>query len=158
MISGRWKMFGLTSVGLFVLLFATACPPPPGARVRVVGPRPPRVAVRATVPAPRGPAIVTAPALAQTGAAANGAISYPNQRIRYPISISYPRVVNIYVQGHGLDPTVAIYDAFGNRLAYNDDGGSGLDSALSYTLAPGSYLIEVAGFGSSTGAYTLTVN
>ena len=101
--------------------------------------RPRRPAPR-PAPAPRPvvvarqPAVVTAPALAPGGAAANGAVSYAGQRVRYPISITYPRTISIYVQGHGLDPTVAIYDSFGNRLAFNDDGGSGLDSALSTRL------------------------
>lgn len=167
MTSSRFTLCGIASVGLIVLLFSTACPPPPSMMRH--GPRP-AVRVRATpprvvaAPAPRPtvvatqPAVITAPALAPGGAAANGAVSYGGQRVRYPISITYPRTVSIYVQGHGLDPTVAIYDSFGNRLAYNDDGGSGLDSALSHTLAPGSYIVEVSGFSGSTGPYTLTVN
>lgn len=168
MTSSRFAVYGIASVALIVLLFSTACPPPPS-MIRARGPRP-AVHVRATAPrvvvapAPRPtvvatqPAVITAPALSPGGAAANGAVSYGGQRVRYPISITYPRTISIYVQGHGLDPTVAIYDSFGNRLAFNDDSGSGLDSALSHTLAPGSYIIEVSGFSGSTGPYTMTVN
>lgn len=88
---------------------------------------------------------------------ANGTIAYVGHRVRYPIAISYPRTLNVYVSGHGLDPTVAIYNAAGGRMAFNDDGGSGLDSQLVLTLAPGQYYVEVSGYSSSTGPYTLTV-
>lgn len=92
------------------------------------------------------------------GANASGVISYPGQRVRYPLNITYPRTVSIYIDGHGLDPTVSLYDSFGSRLGFNDDGGSGLDSQLSRSLPPGAYVIEVAGYSSSTGPFTLTVN
>lgn len=97
-------------------------------------------------------------AVITVGGAANGHIVGPGHRIRYPLSISYPRTVSIYVDGHGLDPTVTLLNAAGGRIGYNDDGGSGLDSQLVVPLAPGSYIIEVAGYGSSTGPYTITVN
>ncbi len=166
----RWISGGLVSAGLFVLVVGGGCFPPPRHVGPVVRPAPaPRVVVRAPAPQPgvrvavRTPvgsaaAVMMAPAIATGGAAASGVVSYPSQRVRYPLNITYPRAVSIYVDGHGLDPTVAIYDAYGNRIAYNDDGGSGLDSALSRTLAPGSYILEVSGYSSSTGPYTLTVN
>jgi hypothetical protein len=66
-------------------------------------------------------------------------------------------MVNIYVNGQGLDPTVAVYDGYGGRIGFNDDGGSGLDSQLNLTLAPGSYIVEVAGYSSSTGPYSLRI-
>ena len=102
-------------------------------------------------------ATVSAAPLAVGGAVANGAITYPGQRVRYPLTITYPRTLNIYVNGHGLDPTVALYDAYGNQIAFNDDGGSGLDSQLVRTVAPGNYVVEVAGYSSSTGSFTVTV-
>ena len=122
-------------------------------------PRPtrPRAAVRVNTPIGSAQAVISGSPI-NSGAAANGVISYPRQRVRYPINITYPRVVNIYVDGHGLDPTVAIYNAYGQRMAFNDDGGSGLDSQLSTTLTPGSYIIEVAGYSTSTGPFTLNVN
>lgn len=104
-----------------------------------------------------GPSVVTAAPVA-AGAGAQGTISYPGQRVRYPLSISYPRTVQIYVDGHGLDPTVSVYDPYGNRIGFNDDGGSGLDSLLVLTLNPGNYIVEVAGYGSSTGPFTMSIN
>lgn len=89
---------------------------------------------------------------------ANGVVSYPHQRVRYPLTLTYTRTLRIYVDGHGLDPTVAIYNQYGSRIAFNDDGGSGLDSQIVQTLPAGSYHIEVAGYSSSTGSYTLTIN
>jgi hypothetical protein len=157
MTSSPWARVGLSIAGCSALIFAAAsCFPPPG--VRVTGPMPPRASVTVNATPAPAPSIVTAPELASTGAVANGMISYPSQRVRYPISITYPRVISIYVAGMGLDPTAALYDAFGNRLAYNDDGGGNLNSQITYTLSPGSYIIEVGGYGSSTGQFQLTVN
>jgi hypothetical protein len=92
------------------------------------------------------------------GGVANGHIVGPGHRVRYPLTIPYPHNVTIFVDGHGLDPTVSLYNAAGGRLAFNDDGGGGLDAQLVVPLAPGNYIIEVAGYGSSMGPYTLTVN
>jgi hypothetical protein len=103
-----------------------------------------------------GPPVMAAP-LSGPGGSASGVISYPGHRVRYPLTIPYPQTINIYVAGAGLDPTVSVYDSYGNRIGFNDDGGSGLDSHLVLTLAPGSYTVEVAGYSSSTGGYTLTV-
>jgi hypothetical protein len=62
-----------------------------------------------------------------------------------------------------LDPMVAVYDAQGKRLALNDDGGSGLDSVLTYRFpADAPYYVMTTGYdalprdpfrsGSGTGA------
>ena len=46
-----------------------------------------------------------------------------------------------------LDPMVAIWDSFGNLLAFNDDSSSSLDSFLDYTApANGDYFAMVSGF------------
>lgn len=133
----------------------TVVAPPPPTTV-VAAPAPVAVAPPPAVVSP--PAVITGSTLAPTGAVATGAIGYPSQRVRYPIGITYARTVSIYVEGHGLDPTVAVYDQYGNRLGFDDDGGSGLDSSLILTLVPGSYVVEVGSYGSSTGPFTLTVN
>ena len=134
---------------------ATVAAPAPTATV-VAQPRP--VVVATPPPVATAPPVVTATTIAPTGGVANGTISYSSQRVRFPLAISYPRTVSIYVDGHGLDPTVAVYDGYGSRIGFNDDGGSGLDSNLVLTLGPGNYVVEVAGYGSSTGPFTLTVN
>lgn len=118
--------------------------------------RPAPVVVRTPSPV-LTPVRVSVPAR-PVGSVSSGHINYPHQRVRYPLTLGYSRMISIYVDGHGLDPTVAVYDTSGRRVAFNDDGGSGLDSQLSLSLAPGSYIIEVAGYSSSTGPYTLSVN
>ena len=154
-----WARAILALLAVIIVIPLVGCPPPPGARVRVrTGPGPRYVSAPVPTPAPAPqPAYVTGNALSPGGAVANGTIAYPGHRVRYPVAITYPRTVNIYVNGHGLDPTVAVYNAVGGRLAFNDDGGGGLDSQLVLTLAPGNYFIEVSGYSSSTGPYTLTV-
>jgi hypothetical protein len=133
-----WVRLGLAVLAVVALLAAAGC------IIR------PRGAVR--VDATAGPPVSAG------GQVGNGTISYPGQRIRYPLGISYARTVQIYVNGYGLDPTVSVYDPYGNRIGFNDDGGGGLDSALVLTLAPGNYVVEVAGYSSSTGPFTLTIN
>ena len=108
---------------------------------------PVRVSVPAQVAARRSAAALS-----------TGSISYPHQRLRYPLVISTHQTVTIYVDGHNLDPTVAVYDPSGRRIGFNDDGGSGLDSRLTLTLHPGTYAVEVAGYSTSTGSFTLSVH
>ncbi|MEQ1617395.1 MAG: pre-peptidase C-terminal domain-containing protein [Terricaulis sp.] len=61
--------------------------------------------------------------------------------------------------GSGLDPTLALYDAQGNQVAFNDDSG-GLNSALTYMPnASSDIFVEARGFSdSSAGAYELRVS
>ena len=61
-------------------------------------------------------------------------------------------------EGDLRDPVVAIYDADGNRLDRDDDGGSGFDSRL-YFIAPasGTYYVEARAYDKGTGDYRLTV-
>ncbi|MGE0741516.1 MAG: PPC domain-containing protein [Hyphomonadaceae bacterium] len=60
--------------------------------------------------------------------------------------------------GTGLDPMLAVYDAQGNQLAFNDDY-NGLNSLLAYTpSSAGEVFVEARGFAdASTGAYRLGV-
>lgn len=132
----RWGRAILAAVTLAILFVAAGCPPP-GMMIRGGG-------------GASGQAVVV-------GSVANGHIAGPGHRARYPLSISVPRTVTFYVQGHGFDPTVRIYNAAGGQIGYNDDGGSGFDSQLVLTLMPGSYIVEVAGYGSSMGAFSLTI-
>ncbi len=124
----NWMRAGLVTVLLISLPLVVGCFPPRGAGTPI-----------------------------GVGSVASGHIVGPGHRIRYPLNIAYPRTVTIYVDGHGLDPTVTLYNAGGGRMGYNDDGGSGLDSQLIVPLSPGSYIIEVAGYSSSTGPFSVTV-
>jgi len=128
----RWGRAILAVMSLSVLLVAVGCPPP------------------GAFGGGGSPVVV--------GSVANGHIVGPGHRIRYPLTVSVPRTVTFYVQGRGLDPTVRVYNAAGGQIGFNDDGGNGLDSQLMLTLMPGSYIVEVAGYGSSVGPFTLTIN
>lgn len=54
------------------------------------------------------------------------------------------------------DPTIRIIGPSGSVVAFNDDGGLGLDAHLGFTTSQaGSYTIELAGVGSLTGSYLM---
>lgn len=56
------------------------------------------------------------------------------------------------------DPVLTLYDAQGNEVASDDDGGTGLDSYLSFTsVTGGSYFAAVSGYSENVGRYTLRV-
>ena len=57
------------------------------------------------------------------------------------------------------DPLVRLYDAAGNQIDSNDDGGSGLNSLLTYTATTtGTYYISADAFSSNTGTYALSLS
>ncbi len=54
------------------------------------------------------------------------------------------------------DPLVALYDDAGGFLAFDDDGGDGLDSFLEYTATyTGTHYVSAESFGAATGSYEL---
>ena len=54
------------------------------------------------------------------------------------------------------DPLLTLRDAAGNRLAADDDSGTGLDAELVFTpVSTGEYRVEVSSYTSGTGSYTL---
>lgn len=63
-------------------------------------------------------------------------------------------------EGAAVDPMIAIYDAQGAQLAFNDDSGGTLNSALQWSPAQsGEVFVEVSSFmDSGTGPYRLTVS
>lgn len=60
--------------------------------------------------------------------------------------------------GSGLDPYLELIAPSGTRETYNDDGGGGLNSLINnwQLRESGTYTIVARGYGSSTGAYTLS--
>ena len=55
------------------------------------------------------------------------------------------------------DPTLTLHNAAGTQLAFNDDGGPGLNSRIEFTAATsGTYFLDVGGFSSLTGGYNLS--
>lgn len=61
--------------------------------------------------------------------------------------------------GAAVDPMLGIYDAQGNQLAFNDDSGETLNSALQYTpQQSGEVFVEARAFNTeATGAYRLAI-
>ena len=78
------------------------------------------------------------------------------------ISLDSGDSIRLTLDGRGgselRDPFLELYDSTGNRVAYNDDGGSGLNSLLNYTAnSAGDYYINARSYSSySTGDYTIT--
>lgn len=67
-------------------------------------------------------------------------------------------VVSIVMTGISLDDTyIELYGPDGNRLAYDDDGGTELNSLISGYALPesGTYTVVARGYGGNTGTYTL---
>ena len=59
--------------------------------------------------------------------------------------------------GVGLtDPTLAVRNSAGTQLAFDDDGGAGLDSHISFTAtSTGTHYLDVGGYLGATGTYNL---
>ena len=56
------------------------------------------------------------------------------------------------------DPVLELYNSSASRVAYNDDGGAGLNSKITYTAAySGDYYIAAKGFSTRTGTYDIDV-
>lgn len=56
------------------------------------------------------------------------------------------------------DPLLRLFDANGNQIASDDDGGDGFNSRLEFTpSSSGSYYVSAEAFGSATGTYRLTM-
>lgn len=66
-----------------------------------------------------------------------------------------------YYYTNDVDTTVTLYRGYyGSQVAYNDDGGAGLDSSLNYYVSrSGYYYFDVEGYSySSTGYYNVSVD
>ena len=56
------------------------------------------------------------------------------------------------------DSVMTLYDSDSGELAFDDDGGESWGSRITWTAAePGTHYVAVAGWGSDTGSYTLTI-
>ncbi|MEO0361486.1 MAG: pre-peptidase C-terminal domain-containing protein, partial [Pseudomonadota bacterium] len=52
------------------------------------------------------------------------------------------------------DPTLTLFDSFGNQLDFDDDGGFGRDPSIDFfNFFSGTYFLAVAGFGENFGTY-----
>ncbi len=68
-------------------------------------------------------------------------------------------LVEVSANFSGLDTFVTVFDAFGNQIAFDDDGGPGLDSRLIFSIESNeTYFVQVRGFSGSTGDYELNLS
>nr|WP_298250369.1 hypothetical protein [uncultured Halomonas sp.] len=74
---------------------------------------------------------------------------------RYSLELDEPANIAIAVSSGQFDTVLSI-NGEGVSLS-NDDGGTSTDSLLETTLMPGSYRVEVAGYGAGEGDYHLDV-
>ena len=91
------------------------------------------------------------------GASASGTIDYGADQDIYPISLASGESYIFDATGNSLsDPTLALHDANGVQLQFDDDGGPGLNSRVEYTApSSGTYYLNVGSYGAGTGSYTL---
>lgn len=76
----------------------------------------------------------------------------------FTIEMIEGRPYRFTVEGTGetplADPVVTLYDATGQQVATDDDGGSGVNAYLSYASPTGGpHFVAVSGFGELTGTY-----
>jgi len=100
--------------------------------------------------------------LSNTGyATLPGAIGFPGASVQYRFTAPVSGLLAISQQASGgtpLDSVLSVYDASGTLLANDDDGGSGRDSLIKIAVTQGqTYYVRAAGFGTSTGQFTLTL-
>jgi hypothetical protein len=88
----------------------------------------------------------------------NGTISYGSEQDIFPITLRAGESYIFDVTGIGLsDPTLSLHNANGNRLAFDDDGGPGLNSRIEFTASTGgTYYLNVGSYGTGTGTYRLS--
>lgn len=80
----------------------------------------------------------------------------------YALSVVEGQTYMISVRGTGANPladtVLVLFDDVGSLIDFDDDGGSGTNSLLTFTAGyTGDYFIDVEGFANFTGEYTLDV-
>ncbi|MCL4857889.1 MAG: S8 family serine peptidase, partial [Caldilineaceae bacterium] len=91
----------------------------------------------------------------------SGSINPANDRDHYFFNGVAGQRVNIYMSrtSGNVDPYLELFDPNGNRVALNNNGGSGVNALISgYTLQQtGRYLILARGADAATGPYSLSI-
>ena len=97
------------------------------------------------------------------GGKVTGEIDFANDSDWYQVQLTAGTQYSITLNGKSTtlaalaDPTVKLYDASGNFITSDDDGGIGLNSSLQYSATQsGTYYIAATGYGDGTGGYELT--
>ena len=90
----------------------------------------------------------------------NGTVSSNGDRDWVAITLTAGESYDIALNGGSLsDPYLRLYDSSGNLIGYNDDGGPGLNSAMSYNAtSTGTYYVSAGGYADiRSGTYSLSV-
>ena len=69
----------------------------------------------------------------------------------YQLEIDEDQEVVIDLNSPDFDTWIELYDADCNRIAFNDDGGAGLNSLLIQNLAAGTYFVGVSSYSGGVG-------
>jgi tyrosinase len=112
---------------------------------------------RVSVRAQAGPQ--TPPTIQVNGAAVSGTIQSAGAQSRYRFVADVAGPYRIETGG-SLDSILRLFGPDGQAapIAVNDDAGPGLlTSRIDMELTPGTYVVEVSGYRTRTGPYTLTV-
>ena len=77
----------------------------------------------------------------------------------YQIELEESQALMIDLNSPNIDTWIELYDADCNRIAFNDDGGAGVNSLLLQHLDAGTYFIGVSSFGAGVaGTYFLSTS
>lgn len=96
----------------------------------------------------------------------SGCISCPGNEIWYKFTTNVGEAhpngsrgwYGIQTQG-SLDTQGYLYDAYGNQMDYDDDGGNNLNFKITHQLEYGeTYYVKVRAFGSNTGSFSFKVD
>ncbi|MDT3403602.1 DUF6443 domain-containing protein [Mucilaginibacter terrae] len=86
-------------------------------------------------------------------------VGYPSPEVWYMINADAGTNLSISLCGSNYDTFVRLFDAWGNEVASDDDGGCGGNtSLLQHTIGEtGVYYVVVEGYSSNTGDYSLSI-
>jgi hypothetical protein len=93
------------------------------------------------------------------GGSTRGVVNFPEDRDWFSVSLREGRTYRFNLDGITLsDPTLALRNARGRELAFNDDFNS-LNSQISYTAKrSGRYFLDAGSFDNSQGSYRLSAS
>ncbi|MFN9643578.1 MAG: pre-peptidase C-terminal domain-containing protein [Cyanobacteriota bacterium] len=90
------------------------------------------------------------------GGSATGVVNFNGDRDWFRLSLQAGRSYRFLLNGNSLeDPTLALRDARGSQLAFNDDS-NGQNSRIDFNATTtGTYFLDAGAYSSGTGSYTL---
>ncbi len=91
------------------------------------------------------------------GSSATGRIESSGDHDWFAVTLSAGQSYQFRLTSTSLDSYLRLYSAGGSLITYNDDGGGGLNSLITYTATSGgTYYLDAADYSSGTGSYTIS--